>query len=140
MERRWSNSHTNQPSYKIDDSDPNLTGSIASRRPSSAAKSRLSYQYNRTNSLSTFHNSSILNYAKAITTSTQNESHTSKKNSIDASSSSNKKTHVSPKNIKVLQNHEKIMEVQNKWTGNGKFIIMEKSQFLVHFYLFKILF
>ena len=26
------------------------------------------------------------------------------------------------------------MEIQNKWTGNGKFILMEKSNFLVNIY------
>ena len=35
------------------------------------------------------------------------------------------------KDIRILQNHEKIMEAQNKWTGNGKFIIKNKSTFLV---------
>jgi hypothetical protein len=35
------------------------------------------------------------------------------------------------KDIRILQNHEKLMEVQNKWTGNGKFIIKNKSTFLV---------
>ena len=122
VERRWSNS-------KIDDSEPNLS----SRRPS-ANKARLSYQYNRTNSLSAFHNSSILNYAKTVmTSSSANES---KKNSAEI----NKKQNASPKNIKILQNHEKIMEVQNKWTGNGKFILMEKSNFLVSLKLNNIFF
>lgn len=35
------------------------------------------------------------------------------------------------KDIRILQNHEKIMEAQNKWTGNGKFIIKNKSTFIV---------
>ena len=35
------------------------------------------------------------------------------------------------KDIRILQNQEKIMEAQNKWTGNGKFIIKNKSTFLV---------
>ena len=122
MERRWSNCNAAPSSYKIDDPDSNFA-----RRPS-ANKARLSYQYNRTSSLSAFHNSTILNYAKNVmTSSSANES---KKNSIE----NNKKQSASPKNIKILQNHEKIMEVQNKWTGNGKFILMEKSNFLVCFF------
>ncbi len=121
MERRWSNSNANSSNYKTDDSESNLS----SRRPGSN-KARLSYQYNRTNSLSTFHNSSILNYAKGTNT-TCSSANESKKNSVE----NNKKPNSSPKNIKILQNHEKIMEVQNKWTGNGKFILMEKSCFLV---------
>ena len=132
VERRWSNSHSNAPSYKIDDSEPNLAGPTTSRRPSKV-KSRLSYQYNRTNSLSAFHNTSILNYAKAMATSAAANENKAKSNA----SSSDKKHNVSPKNIKILQNHEKIMEVQNKWTGNGKFILMEKSNFLVNMSCFK---
>jgi hypothetical protein len=128
VERRWSNCNPNPTNYKNDDSE----ASILSRRPGSN-KARLSYQYNRASSLSTFHNSSILNYTKAAASSSANES---KKNSIELSS---KKQSTSPKNIKILQNHEKIMEVQNKWTGNGKFILMEKSNFLVNIYFgFKI--
>jgi hypothetical protein len=43
-----------------------------------------------------------------------------------------------PKDIKILQNHEKIMEVQNRWTGNGKFIIKERENFTVSaFFLIK---
>ena len=130
VERRWSNSNANPSNYKTDDSESNLS----SRRPGSN-KARLSYQYNRTNSLSTFHNSSILNYAKGTTTTTCSSANESKKNSVE---NNNKKPNSSPKNIKILQNHEKIMEVQNKWTGNGKFILMEKSSFLVSVFIKKL--
>ena len=40
------------------------------------------------------------------------------------------------RDVKYLQNHEKILEAQNKWTGNGRFIVREKSSFLVS-YIFK---
>jgi hypothetical protein len=35
------------------------------------------------------------------------------------------------RDMRVLQNHEKIMEAQDKWTGNGRFIIKNKSKFIV---------
>lgn len=43
----------------------------------------------------------------------------------------NNKSGHNNKEIRTLQNHEKIMDAQNKWTGNGKFIIKNKSTFLV---------
>ncbi len=35
------------------------------------------------------------------------------------------------RDIRLLQNHEKIMEAQDKWTGNGRFIIKNKRKFTV---------
>ena len=106
VERRWSNSHNNQTSYKIDDPDAR----------------RASYQHNRANSLCVFYNSNILNYTKSIV---GNEN----KKLFNAN---NKNTQqITPKDIKVLQNHEKVMEIQNKWTGNGKLIIRDKTNIFV---------
>ncbi len=66
----------------------------------------------------------MLSYAKAITVNKDRKK-------ISMSNSSNQKFH-SNKDLKILQNHEKILEIQNKWTGNGKFIIKAKSTFLVN--------
>ena len=97
VERRWSNSHNNQTSYKIDDPDAQ----------------RALYQHNRANSLCVFYNSNILNYTKSIV---GNEN----KKLFNAN---NKNTQqITPKDIKVLQ---------NKWTGNGKLIIRDKTNIFV---------
>jgi phosphatidylinositol phospholipase C epsilon len=44
-------------------------------------------------------------------------------------STSGAKTH---RDVRLLQNHEKIMEAQNKWTGNGRFIIKNKARHMVN--------
>lgn len=42
----------------------------------------------------------------------------------------------------ILQMHDRILELQNKWMGKGRFLIRNKALFLVNFfkYSFKIVF
>jgi hypothetical protein len=116
VDRRWSN--VNHISYKQSafyaPSFRNIYQRISNRHQ--RAKSLCgSLQYSR---------NSIINYAIAM-----------------ASDKSNLTTQMRPKDTKILQNHEKIMEIQNKWTGNGKFIIKEKDSTFVMvksiFFLYK---
>ena len=54
---------------------------------------------------------------------------------------SNKPTGPQPttKEINILKNSEKIMEAQNKWKGNGKFIIKNKATFFVSLAVIKLI-
>lgn len=107
----------------------------------SSSKSRRStarsfFQQERTKSLCVFYNSSILNYARRLQREGKNSSRetaisnaaAATANAVVAAASST--TNI-PKDVKILQYHEKIMEIQNKWTGNGKFIVRAKTNFLV---------
>lgn len=118
VERRWSN--TNANNIEIMEPPAGINPKPSKRNQSQT--SRFSYQHQRTKSLCVFYNTSILNYARAM-------AENNKKNST--SGSSNKVTNGSSKDMRILQMHEKIMEVQNKWTGNGRFILREKNTFLV---------
>ena len=114
VERRWSNSHATNNQI-IDE----VAGQL---RENSSNNNKSSFQHQRTKSLCVFYNTSILNYARAA-----NE------NKKNGSSSGKVSGAIKPRDVKILQNHEKIMEIQNKWTGNGRFIVREKNTFLVIF-------
>ncbi len=100
VDRRWSN--INHISYKQSASSlRNLCQRISNRHQ--RAKS-ISGNLEKSRN-------SIIGYAIAMVSDKSNEI----------------TTQLRPKDTKILQNHEKIMEIQNKWTGNGKFIIKEKD-------------
>jgi 16S rRNA U1498 N3-methylase RsmE len=40
------------------------------------------------------------------------------------------------KTVKICQNNDKIMQLQNKWTGNGRFILRERSSMGVSVLIF----
>ena len=105
LERRWSNCH--ETNNQINEHNC----------PTSDLKS--AYKHQRTKSLCVFYNSSILNYARTVAANEAKKA--SKKNQVA----------VKPKDVKILQNHEKIMELQNKWTGNGRFLVRDKATFQV---------
>lgn len=113
VDRRWSN--VNNISYKQSAFYASSLRNLCQR---------ISHRHQRAKSIcGSLQNSrnSIINYAIAI-----------------ASDKSNfNTTQLRPKDTKILQNHEKIMEIQNKWTGNGKFIIKEKDStfVMVRFYI-----
>jgi hypothetical protein len=125
MERRWSNTTTNNLINGGELSNAGGGGGGGgSRKSSRRSTTRSSYQHQRTKSLCVFYNTSILNYARTMAAANEN------KRASNVNSS--KETIIAtPNDMKILQNHEKIMEIQNKWTGNGKFIIREQSTFLV---------
>lgn len=114
VDRHWSNSNNSSQLNNID----GTYKSIPKRN------GRNSYQHLRTKSLCVFYNTNILSHARS------NESKKTVTN-VPSSSCNSKLLINQPKDMKILQYHEKIMEAQNKWTGNGKFIIREKSTFLV---------
>lgn len=120
VERRWSNATTNNQLNGDSVLNDNRKSSSSSRR----GTNRSSYQHQRTKSLCVFYNgTSILNYARAMGANDAKRA--------SNANATNSKEILTPKDMKILQYHEKIMEVQNRWTGNGKFIIREKSTFLV---------
>jgi hypothetical protein len=75
-------------------------------------------EYQRTKSLCIFYNTNVLSYPKQSI----------KQNISPIKDGPHQKIE---KDLKILQNHEKIMEIQNKWTGNGRFIIKEKPNSFV---------
>jgi hypothetical protein len=77
------------------------------------------YHHQRTNSLCVFYNTSIMGYAP---NAAGNET---------KRLGANENGSMQPKDVKILQYHEKVMEAQNKWTGNGQFIVRKKTLFAV---------
>lgn len=123
----WSNAN-DEPDADGDDPSTDLGCISASRsRISSSVSGNSKYRYQRTKSLCVFYNTNIINYAKSMAS---NNDPKSKKRASGSgiSGGQNKVTH---KEMKILQYTERIMEAQNKWTGNGKFILREKHTFLV---------
>lgn len=114
---------------------PTDSGCIGSSRSrlsnASAAKDNLSkratYHNQRTKSLCVFYNTNILNYARSMAAA-NNEMKHNKRASGSGISGGQK---MGQKEMRILQFNEKIMEAMNKWTGNGKFFLREKSTFLV---------
>jgi hypothetical protein len=124
LEQSWSNTNINNQTEldkPVNDSKKNsATGLILNRKSKSSVSSV--YNKQRTKSLCVGYNTNIFSYARAIA---------AKETKKISMSGSNQNAN---KSMKILQNHEKILEIQNKWTGNGKFIIKAKSSFLVSFY------
>jgi hypothetical protein len=86
------------------------------------------YHHQRTNSLCVFYNAGILSTGR---NGPGNE---------NKRLGPNENGYMPPRDVKILQYHEKIMEAQNKWTGNGQFFIRKKASFVVSslfFNLFK---
>ena len=117
VDSSWSKSNKDN----INGEDLSLNSMCAADKSNFSIASKTSYQQQRTKSLCVFYNTSIINYARAMATA--------KESRKISSSGSAYKLHAN--SVKILQGHEKIMEAQNKWTGNGKFIVKEKSSFLV---------
>jgi hypothetical protein len=144
VERRWSNAAPHH--HQVNNANNNGGGD---RKTSSRSGARSFFQQERTKSLCAFQNSSILNYARAMAENKRfNREKTSSREVaiLNAAAATANATGggggggggtTIPKDLKILQYHEKIMEIQNKWTGNGKFIIREKSTFLVLLVYFK---
>ncbi len=116
VERRWSNSNNSggggAAAAGLNDKSEKSGDSQQPQRNSW-------FRHQRTKSFSVFYNASILNYARQMASDNAKR--------VDKNGSNQ----YSPKDVKCLQYHEKIMEVQNKWTGNGRFIIKKKIIFSV---------
>lgn len=123
VERSWSNNNVSPKILSVMRKD-SLTSIPRSNKSNYSIASMASYKTQRTKSLCVFYNSSIMNYAKSTMAQPKDRK-------TSTSSSNHKMQNNSIRDMKILQNHEKILEVQNKWTGNGKFIIKEKCSFLV---------
>ncbi|CAF0890793.1 unnamed protein product [Brachionus calyciflorus] len=117
-DRHWSNQMNNL------DGTTNIVKQIGTSK-----RNPLSYRHLRTKSLCVFYNTASL----LTPTNKLNDKKQANSANISASNSKTQLNQVQPKDIQILQYHEKIMEAQNKWTGNGKFIIREKSTFLNYF-------
>ncbi len=124
VERTWTpstdNNKTSNNSLGIVRKD-SLNSIVRSNKSNYSLASIASYKQQRTKSLCVFYQNNIVNTVKATITSPRNSSSTS--------GVQGKKTPA--RDTRYLQNHEKILEAQNKWTGNGKFIIKEKTSFMV---------
>ena len=133
VEQSWSNTNINnnvETNVASNTNKKNSGAGLILNRKSKNSVASVGYNKQRTKSLCVSYNTNIFSYAKAIA---------AKETKKISMSGSNQKFH-SNKDLKILQNHEKILEIQNKWTGNGKFIIKAKSTFLViklfYFYIF----
>lgn len=122
VEQSWSNTNINNQIETNTASKKNSGAGLILGRKSKNSVASVGYNKQRTKSLCVGYNTNIFSYAKAIA---------AKETKKISMSGSNQKFH-SNKDLKILQNHEKILEIQNKWTGNGKFIIKAKSTFLVN--------
>ena len=127
VERRWSNNNSNN-NDTVSNACSYAAASVSkltkyTNRMGRGKRSAL-YRHQRTNSLSAFYNTGLLSYARKTA---NNE--TKRSGAACGSSES------SGKDVRVLLYDEKIMEAQNKWTGNGQFIIRKKSNFAVSFSL-----
>ena len=86
-------------------------------KKSFSANSDNSYKQQRSMSLCIFYNANnIVNIARNTMAHTK-----------DNLNSSTRIKDSSQRNRKILQNHEKILEVQNRWTGNGRLIVMDRT-------------
>jgi len=136
LEQSWSNTNINNQietqtgSQTGKDKKNSGSGLILHRKSKSSITSMFFNSRQRTKSLCVSHNTTLFSYAASKAIAAAKE-----KKKISMSSSTNQKFN-SNKELKILQNHEKILEIQNKWTGNGKFIIKAKSTFLVNIFVF----
>lgn len=124
VEQSWSNTNIDNQTELNTINNANKKNSAAGliiHRKSKNSVGSMAYNKQRTKSLCVGYNTNIFSYAKSMA---------AKETKKISMSGSNQKFH-STKDLKILQNHEKILEIQNKWTGNGKFIIKSKSAFLV---------
>lgn len=135
VERTWNNNQLKSSKPESIILKDSLSSIPHSNKSNYSITSAASFKQQRTKSLCVFYNSSIVNYANNLKSSTRNNKECRKL------SNSNQRMQKDPiRDMKILQNHEKILEAQNKWTGNGKFLIKEKSSFLVskfrYFYIY----
>jgi len=123
VERTWTpnivNTKNSDNSLAIERKD-SLNSIVRSNKSNYSLASMASYKQQRTKSLCVFYQTNIVNTVKATINSPRN-----------LASTADRAKHPPVRDTRYLQNHEKILEAQNKWTGNGKFIVKEKTLFMV---------
>ncbi len=123
VERTWTpstvNTKNSDNSLAIKRKD-SFNSIMRSNKSNYSLASMASYKQQRTKSLCVFYQTNIVNTVKATINSPRN-----------LASTADRAKHPPVRDTRYLQNHEKILEAQNKWTGNGKFIVKEKTSFMV---------
>jgi hypothetical protein len=130
VEKRWTNNNNNNNS---NNTSSILDVLVRSRRDASAVIRRASsssYQHQRTKSL-------CVNESGANSNSVNNliggkkaakKQQLNNRNGIVVAAAAAKEN-APPLDTRVIHSQERILEAQNKWTGNGKFIIKDKSAY-----------
>jgi hypothetical protein len=121
VERRWSNSHSSAINASL------LLDVLSRSRRDASAASSSSHHHQRTKSLCVNNNNNNgINYIL----SKKEKGAAKKQQHYDRSGSSSKAIGKEKAlDTRVLLNQERILEAQNKWTGNGRFIIKDKAAY-----------